>query len=66
MNKEIQAYNKSQTPAEKEICNVLATQIDESFSKAESKIWQRQPVWFLEGNPVAGYSKLKKLHPFLI
>ncbi|MEI9958483.1 MAG: hypothetical protein WDM90_19750 [Ferruginibacter sp.] len=52
MNKDIQAYNKSQTTAEKEICNVLATQIDESLPKAERKIWHRQPVWFLEGNPV--------------
>ena len=26
---------------------------------AENKIWHAHPVWFLEGNPVVGYSKLK-------
>lgn len=27
--------------------------------EAESKIWHRHPVWFLEGNPIVGYNKLK-------
>ena len=27
--------------------------------EAENKIWHGHPVWFLDGNPVAGYSKLK-------
>lgn len=26
---------------------------------AENKIWHRHPVWFLDGNPIVGYSKLK-------
>ena len=26
---------------------------------AESKIWHGHPVWFLDGNPIAGYSKQK-------
>jgi hypothetical protein len=26
---------------------------------AENKIWHAHPVWFLDGNPVVGYSKLK-------
>lgn len=25
----------------------------------ESKIWHRNPVWFLDGNPIVGYDKLK-------
>lgn len=25
----------------------------------ESKIWYRNPVWFLDGNPIVGYDKLK-------
>jgi hypothetical protein len=25
----------------------------------EEKIWHGSPVWFLEGNPIVGYSKLK-------
>ena len=27
--------------------------------EAENKVWHAHPVWFLDGNPVAGYSKLK-------
>ena len=27
--------------------------------KAENKIWHAHPVWFLNGNPIVGYSKLK-------
>ena len=59
INKDIKAYNNSQLKADKEICNLLALEIDNNLPKAESKIWHAHPVWFLEGNPVAGYSKLK-------
>ncbi len=44
---------------DKEICDILATEINTNLSKAESKIWHAHPVWFLDGNPVVGYSKLK-------
>lgn len=59
MNKEIQTYNDSQTGDDIEICNILAVEIDRNLSGAESKIWHAHPVWFIEGNPIAGYSKLK-------
>ena len=59
MNVEIQAYNNRQTTADKEICGLLATTIDSELSEAESKIWHAHPVWFLDGNPVVGYSKQK-------
>jgi len=59
MNKDIQIYNDKQSPSEKEICDLLANEINKSLPKAENKIWHAHPVWFLEGNPVAGYSKLK-------
>lgn len=59
MHKDVKAYNKAQTRAEKEICNILAEEIDATLPEAENKIWHRHPVWFLDGNPVVGYSKLK-------
>ena len=59
MNKDIQAYNNSQSAADKKICNQLANEINSGLSKAENKIWHAHPVWFLEGNPIVGYSKLK-------
>lgn len=59
MNKEIQAYNDALTAEDGEICTVLSQEMDRHLPEAESKIWHRHPVWFLDGNPVAGYSKLK-------
>ncbi|WP_207496519.1 DUF1801 domain-containing protein [Aridibaculum aurantiacum] len=59
MNPGIQAYNNSQAVADQEICHLLATTIDSVLTEAESKIWHAHPVWFLDGNPVVGYSKLK-------
>lgn len=59
MNLEIQAYNDKQTPVDKEICDLLATTIDSELTEAESKIWHAHPVWFLNSNPIVGYSKQK-------
>jgi len=59
MNKDVQAYNDSQQPEEQEICNELAQVINSALPDAENKIWHAHPVWFLEGNPIVGYSKLK-------
>ncbi len=59
MNAEIQAYNDKQTKVDKEICDLLATTVDQELAEAESKIWHAHPVWFLDGNPIVGYSKQK-------
>lgn len=59
MNKDIQAYNSKQSGTDKEICNLLAGEISINLPKAENKIWHGHPVWFLDGNPIVGYSKLK-------
>jgi len=59
MNKEIQAYNKALSPTDKAIADILAKAISQQLPNADNKIWHRHPVWFLDGNPVAGYSKLK-------
>jgi hypothetical protein len=59
MNSEIQVYNDSQTVVDKEICDLLAITIDTELTEAESKIWHAHPVWFLDGNPIVGFSKQK-------
>jgi len=59
MNPDIQKYNDAQLPDDKEICDVLAEVICENLPEAENKIWHAHPVWFLDGNPIVGYSKLK-------
>ncbi|MCF8371538.1 MAG: DUF1801 domain-containing protein [Bacteroidales bacterium] len=60
MNQEIQAYNERLEPADHEICLLLASTIDYELTEAASKIWHGHPVWFLDGNPIVGYSKEKK------
>jgi len=59
INKDIQAYNKSQSKEDAAICDLLSQEIDANLPKAENKIWHAHPVWFLDGNPIVGYSKLK-------
>lgn len=59
MIKEIRSYNDTQILNDKEICDQLATIIDTELPEAESKIWHSHPVWFLDGNPIVGYSKQK-------
>jgi Domain of unknown function (DU1801) len=58
MKQEIEAYNQSID--EVEICNKLATIIDKHLQHTENKIWHAHPVWFIDGNPIVGYSKQKK------
>lgn len=59
MHQDITAYNTSQTDSDKAICELLRQEIDRQLPEAESKIWHAHPVWFLDGNPIVGYSKLK-------
>ena len=59
MHPDTRKYNQAQTPSDRAICELLAKQIDEQLPEAENKIWHAHPVWFLDGNPIVGYSKLK-------
>jgi len=60
MNAEISAYNTLLSAQDQELCDFLAQQIDRELPMAESKIWHRHPVWFIQGNPIVGFSKQKK------
>jgi hypothetical protein len=59
MHPETKDYNERQAPEEREICTLLASEIDRGLPEAENKIWHAHPVWFLNGNPIVGYSRLK-------
>ena len=59
IHKDIDAYNASQLADDKRICDALAEAIERHLKGAENKIWHRHPVWFLDGNPIVGYHKLK-------
>lgn len=55
----ITAFHEAQTPADRAICDVLRCAIGAGLPEAEAKVWHAHPVWFLVGNPIVGYSKLK-------
>ena len=59
MNPEIQNYNQQFSSDDREIVEKLVKIINENLPEAENKIWHSHPVWFLEGNPIVGYSKQK-------
>jgi hypothetical protein len=55
----IQQYHQSLDKNSIAICQLLFDEINQALPEAESKVWHRHPVWFLNGNPVVGYAKLK-------
>lgn len=59
MHADIGAYNAGLSAPDRAICDLLASAIDRGLPQAENKIWHAHPVWFLDGNPIVGYSKLK-------
>lgn len=59
MNSDIAIYHDGLSAEDREICEALAATIEQQLPEAESKVWHGHPVWFLEGNPVVGYHRLK-------
>lgn len=59
MNQDIKKYNDSQEPSDKKICDFLSEEIRKVLPNDQSKVWHAHPVWFLDGNPIVGYSKME-------
>jgi hypothetical protein len=59
INNDTVVYNKSLPHSYSAISILLYNEICNNLPEAENKIWHGHPVWFLDGNPVVGYSKLK-------
>lgn len=59
MHPETLKYNKDHEPDHRELCDLLAREIDKGLPQAENRIWHAHPVWFLGGNPIVGYSRQK-------
>jgi len=56
----IAAYDRAQSPAFCEMCDVLRKLIDASIPKADCKVWHGSPVWFIDDNPVVGFNATAK------
>ena len=59
MNKDIQQYHDALADEDLAIADVLYDVISKELPTVENKIWHRHPVWFIDGNPIVGYHKLK-------
>lgn len=59
MHPDSKKYNEGQTESDRKICELLAKEIEQGLPEAENRVWHAHPVWFLDGNPIVGYSKLK-------
>lgn len=59
MNKDIAEYHAELEQPDRIICDELHKIIGASLPKTQSKVWHGHPVWFIDGNPVVGYHKLK-------
>jgi hypothetical protein len=55
----VQDYNDAQSAEDRLLCAALRQEIEAALPEAEGRIWHAHPVWFLAGNPVVGYSRLK-------
>lgn len=56
----IEEYNSALSPHEQSIGVNLQSIINSKLTNATSKLWHGSPVWFLNGNPIVGYSSQKR------
>lgn len=59
LHPDIRLYNDALDTEDRAVGELLATEIDRLLPEAERKIWHAHPVWFLDRNPIVGYSRLK-------
>lgn len=59
IGQDILDYQSELSDEDAEIGAAIIKLISKSLPKAEGKVWHGHPVWFIDGNPVVGYS-LKK------
>lgn len=59
MNSDIRDYNASLADGHKEIADHICELIAAELPDAVGRVWHGNPVWFIDSNPIVGYS-LKK------
>ncbi len=59
MNSDIVHYSESLSDPDRQICLILMRAIEQHLPQSEGKLWHGSPVWFIDQNPIVGYSKLK-------
>tara|TARA_B100001115_G_C15845994_1_gene426292 strand:- start:4533 stop:4922 length:390 start_codon:yes stop_codon:yes gene_type:complete len=59
MQEDIAKYHAALEGEDLRIAEQLCQIIESELKETEAKVWHAHPVWFMDGNPLAGYSKLK-------
>lgn len=59
MDTEIINYHNQFEGENFDLLNKLYHLIQTELENANSKVWHGHPVWFIDDNPIVGYSKLK-------
>jgi hypothetical protein len=59
MHLDSKSYNKRQPLVDGKNCDLIAQNISSTLPEAGSMFWHAHPVWFLQANPIVGYTKLK-------
>lgn len=57
--RDIAEYHAKLSDTDLAICELLATEINLALPQATAKVWHAHPVWFMDGNPLVGYHRLK-------
>ena len=53
---DVVAYHAAQKDEHATICEALMKLFSKTVAEADAKVWHGHPVWFIDGNPVFGYS----------
>jgi len=59
LHQDLEAYHQQLDSGENAVCSKLAGIIARELTEAEGKVWHAHPVWFIDGNPIVGYSRQK-------
>jgi uncharacterized protein YdhG (YjbR/CyaY superfamily) len=66
IKQDILDYQSKLSADEAAIGSELIKLISKTLPMAEGKVWHGHPVWFVDGNPVVGFSLKKGWHRSLV
>lgn len=56
---EIDEFHARHAESDRAIFVALADTIERWLPESVGKVWHAHPVWFIDGNPIVGYNRLK-------
>lgn len=56
---DVEGFHAGLSGEESGVCDHLKDTISKNLPEGECRLWHGHPVWFLNGNPIVGYNRLK-------